>query len=110
MKSLLSHQMKPVWNTPQLGTHDWPLLKARWLSSKESACQCRRFRRLGFGPWVKKIPQRRKWQAAMVFLPENSHREAWWAIVHEVTESDTTDRLSMPESHLTGESSETFCT
>ena len=86
MKSLLSHQVKPLWNTPQLGTHERPLLKAWWLSSKESACQCRRCRRLGFGPWVK-IPQRRKWQATMVFLPENSHREAWRATVHGVTKS-----------------------
>ena len=30
-----------------------------WLSSKESACQCRRCR---FNPWVRKIPWRRKWQ------------------------------------------------
>ena len=31
----------------------------RWLSGKESACQCRR---LGFDPWVGKILWRRKWQ------------------------------------------------
>ena len=31
----------------------------RWLSSKESACQCKR---CGFHPWVGKIPGRRKWQ------------------------------------------------
>ena len=30
-----------------------------WLSGKESICQCRR---LGFNPWVGKIPWRRKWQ------------------------------------------------
>ena len=110
MKSFLSHQMKPLWNTPQLETHDWPLLKARWLSSKESACQCGRCRRLRFGPWVKKIPQRRKWQATMVFLPKNSHREAWRAILHGVTKSWIQLTDSTPESHFTGESSETFCT
>ena len=27
-----------------------------WCSGKDSACQCRRFRRLGFNPWVGKIP------------------------------------------------------
>ena len=37
-----------------------------WLSSKESACQCRRH---GFDPWVRKIPWRRKWQPTLVFLP-----------------------------------------
>ena len=28
----------------------------RWLSGKESACQCRRCRRHGFSPRVRKIP------------------------------------------------------
>ena len=32
-----------------------------WLSDKESACQCRRCKRCGFSPWVRKIPWRRKW-------------------------------------------------
>jgi len=27
----------------------------------ESACQCKRHRRLAFDPWVGKIPWRRKW-------------------------------------------------
>ena len=31
----------------------WILGLPRWLSGKESACQCRR---LGFDPWVKKTP------------------------------------------------------
>ena len=38
----------------------------RWLSDKESTCQCRR---LGFNPWVGKIPWRRKWQPTPVLLP-----------------------------------------
>ena len=33
---------------------------------KEPACQCRR---LGFDPWLGKIPWRRKWQPTPVFLP-----------------------------------------
>ena len=37
----------------------WGLL--RWLSGKESACQCRRHSRHGFNPRVGKIPLRRKW-------------------------------------------------
>ena len=36
---------------------------------KESACQGRRRRRLGFDPLVGKIPWRRKWQSMAVFLP-----------------------------------------
>ena len=46
---------------------------ARWLSGKEPACQCRRLRRLGFDPWVGKIPWSRKWQPTPVFLPGESH-------------------------------------
>ena len=42
----------------------------RWLSGKESACQCRRH---GFESWVGKIPWRREWQATLVFLPGESH-------------------------------------
>ena len=38
----------------------------RWLSCKESACQCRRHR---FDPWIGKISWRRKWQPTPVFLP-----------------------------------------
>ena len=33
----------------------------RWRSSEESACQCRRYKRCGFHPWVGKIPWGRKW-------------------------------------------------
>ena len=42
-------------------------------SGKESACQCRRCKRSGFDPWVKKIPWRRPWQPTPVFLPGESH-------------------------------------
>ena len=44
-------------------------------TGKESARQCRRHKRHGFDSWVGKIPWRRKWQSAMVFLPEKSHGE-----------------------------------
>ena len=42
-------------------------------SGKEPICQCRRHRRHGFDPWVRKIPWRRKWQLTPVFWPEESH-------------------------------------
>ena len=35
--------------------------------------QCRRLKRLGFDPWVGKIPWRRAWQPTPVFLPGESH-------------------------------------
>ena len=41
-----------------------------WLSSKEHSCQCRRCR---LEPWVRKVPWRRKWQPAPVFLPGKPH-------------------------------------
>jgi len=42
-----------------------------WLRGKESGClQCRR---LGFDPWVGRIPWRRKWQPIPVFLPGKFH-------------------------------------
>ena len=42
-------------------------------SGKEPACQCRRHKRHGFNPWVRKIPWRRAWQPIPVFLPGKSH-------------------------------------
>ena len=53
--------------------------------AKESACQCRR---VGFNPWVRKIPWRRKWQPTPVFLPEEFHgqRSLVGCIVHGAAE------------------------
>ena len=64
------------------------LLVPRWLSGKESACQCGRWRRCGLDSWVRKIFWRRKWPPAPVFLPEKSHDQGTWsAIVHGVAEA-----------------------
>jgi len=36
----------------------------RWHNGeKKSTCQCRRYRRDGFNPWVRKIPWCRKWHS-----------------------------------------------
>ena len=43
------------------------------VSGKEPACQSRRHKRLGFNPWVRKIPWRRAWQPTPVFLPGQCH-------------------------------------
>ena len=40
---------------------------------KQFTWQCRRHRKQSFNPWVGKIPWRRKWQPAPVFLPGESH-------------------------------------
>ena len=42
----------------------------RWLSGKESTCQCRR---CGLDPWDGRVPWRRKWKSTPVFLPGKSH-------------------------------------
>ena len=50
------------------------LLGLPWgLSGKESTCQRRRQKRLGFKPWLRKIPRRRRWQPSPVFLPGEPH-------------------------------------
>ena len=43
------------------------------LVGKESACQCRRHKRHGFDPWVRKIPWKKEWLPTPVFLPGESH-------------------------------------
>ena len=43
------------------------------VAKKKSTCQCRRYQRLGFVPWVRKIPWRRRWQPSPVFLPGEFH-------------------------------------
>ena len=43
------------------------------LAKKKPTCQCRRYQRLGFVPWVRKIPWCRKWQPSPVFLPGKFH-------------------------------------
>ena len=59
-------------------------------SGKESTCQCKRYKRFGFNPWVRKMPWRRAWQPALVFLLENPmERGAWQAMVHCVAKSRT---------------------
>ena len=47
----------------------------RRCSGKDYSCQCRRLKRLGFNPWVRKIPWRRKWQPTPVSLPGKSHAQ-----------------------------------
>ena len=65
LQSVGSQKVGHDWTT-NIHTH---IGLPRWLSGKESACQCRRYRRCGFDPWVGKSPWRRKWQPIPVFLP-----------------------------------------
>ena len=52
-----------------LTSFSWSHWLPRWCGGKESACHCRRHKRCGFDPWVRKIPWSRKWQLTSVFLP-----------------------------------------
>ena len=61
-------------------------------SGKEPACQCqcKRCKRHGFDPWVRKIPWWRAWQPTPVFLLENPmDRGAWRATVQRIAKSQT---------------------
>ena len=62
-------------------------------SGKEPAGQCRRHKRYGFDPWIRKIPWRRKWQPTPVFLSGESHGQRSLAGYSPWgrTESDTTE-------------------
>ena len=44
-------------------------------SGKEPTCQCRRYKRCRFNPWVGKIPGRRAQKHTLVFLPGEPHRQ-----------------------------------
>ena len=44
-----------------------------WLSGKKLACQCRRYKRCGFNPWVGKIPWRRAWLLQSMGLQRAGH-------------------------------------
>ena len=77
-------------------------------SGKEPSCQCRKFKRHGFDPWVKKIPCRKVWKLTPAFLPGKSHGQrslaAYGPQGHR--ESDKAERLSMqhycmPETNTT---------
>ena len=64
----------------------------KWLSGKQSVCQCRRHTRCGFDPWVGKIPWKRKWQPPLVILPGKSmDRGAWQGTVRAVAELEMTE-------------------
>ena len=63
----------PSWNRTSahaVSQHEVISGLPRWLSGKESSCQCRRHR---FDPWVGKISWRRKWQPTLVSLPGKFH-------------------------------------
>ena len=92
LKSLAGEGEKTILSNSRAFCSTWQRLH----SGKESASQCRRFRRLVFSPWVGKIPWSRKWQPSPVFLPGKFYGKrslvgySPWG--HK--ESDTAEQLS----------------
>ena len=60
-------------------------------SGKEPTCQCRRHKRRGFDPWVKKIPLEEGMATHSSILAWRipMDRKAWRATVRGVTKSQT---------------------
>ena len=57
---------------------------------KEPTCQCRRLKRHGFDPCIRKIPRSRKWNPLQYSCLENSvDGGAWRAAVYGVSKSWT---------------------
>ena len=66
----------------------------------ESTCQCRRQKRSGLDPWIRKIPWR-TWQLTLIFFPWESHGQRTLAGYSPyVAELDRTEQLSMHTSYL----------
>ena len=66
-------------------------LLPKCLSSKDCACQCRRHKRCGFNPWVKKIPLEKKmaihsrilaWEIPWTEEPSGLQSGHDWAYLH----------------------------
>ena len=71
-------------------------------SSKEPTCQCRRCKRHGFDPWVRKIPRKRACNPLQYSCLENPlERGVWRATVHSVIQNQTKLKwLSMPDTTI----------
>ena len=90
----LSYQGSPYWIKVDSKS---TIVLPRWHSGKEPAFQCRRHKRIGFNPWVGKIPWSKKWQCTLVLLSGKfpgqrslagysswGHKEYWpnnWALM-----------------------------
>ena len=64
------------------------------LEVKDPPAQCRRCKRRGFDPWVRKISWRRRWQPTPVFLSAEVHGQGSYSPQGR-NESDTPEQLSM---------------
>ena len=63
-----------AWDCQESDMTEWLTHRCTWCwyknhkgfpggtSGEEPVCQCRRYKRYGFDPWVRKLPCQRKWQ------------------------------------------------
>ena len=70
-------------------------------NGKRTLLQCRRPKRCGFDPWVRKIPWRKAWQLTPGFLPGESHgqRSLVGYSPQDHKESDTTE-VTQQQQHM----------
>ena len=68
-----SWEMGRSWSCNQLPTAKDSIRFPRWLSGKRIRLPMQEMQETQFNPWVGKVPWRRKWQTAPVFLPGNFH-------------------------------------
>ena len=76
----------------------------RWLSGEEPACQCRKTGEANSVPGIGRSPGGGNGNPLQYSCLENpTDRGAWWATVHEVTESDMISWLSTAQHKSYGE-------
>ena len=68
----------------------------KWLSDKESAHQAGDN---GLYPWVRQIPQRRKWQPTPILLPGKSHGQRSLAGYNFIVLQSQTELSSRARAH-----------
>ena len=90
----------PVVKNPPVSAEDMSLISGPG-SCKEPACQCRRYKRCRFDPWVWKILWRRAWELTPVFMPGESHEQVSLAGYSPWghTELDTTEETAHTCTH-----------
>ena len=89
MKNLCSKNDNILMKEIEDDTNNGKIYQTSQVAQKWRTCLLSR--RHEFGPWVRKIPWRKKWQLILVFLPGKSHGQGnLVGYSHRVTKSDMT--------------------